>query len=123
MAQQLLFYFSDESLMISANPNAYGNDVKPRAHVMTEDGQRTWLDPYNLPSGILTKYYLYIGFINTTATTASIRLQIWRPLTATSLWYLIVWEMKATVYLTIPTGALYIVINFIKTFPQMPYNY
>ena len=99
-------------MLLAECSNIQGNDVKSRAHVMAKDGQRTWLDPHILSSGILTKFYVYIGYINTSSSSAQIRLQIWRPFSNNeSTTHLLIWEIRVTVDLTNLNGALYVVIR------------
>ena len=86
-----------------------GNDVKPREHIMVVDGQKTWLNAEPLPSGILTRFFMYIGNVKTASSAAQIRLQIWRPKSTNNYMYLLVWETRVTVSLTFNGGALYMV--------------
>ena len=96
-------------MIISEYPNTQGNDVKQRAHVMAEDGQRTWLNPTKLHAGTLTKFFMYVGYVNESST-AQIRLQIWRPVNnSDSVTHLLVWEIRVAVALNNPNGALYVV--------------
>ena len=99
-------------MLLADYPSSQGNDVKPRAHIMIEDGQKTWLDPQKLSPGILTKLYVYIGYVNTSSPSAQIRLQIWRPSSnEEKSTYSIIWEIRVTVALTNLNGALYVVIR------------
>ena len=85
---------------------------------MNKDGQITWLDSNNLRPGNLIKFYVYVGYVNTTSPTADISLQIWKPWPKTSgygssnISYQLVWFVKVTVSLTYTGGALYIVGEF-----------
>ena len=101
-------------MFLADNSISQGNDVKPRPQVMIEDGQKTWLDPQKLSPGILTKFYVYIGYVNTSSSSAQIRLQIWRPSNNDeNPKYLIVWEFRVTVALTNSYGALHVVIHIL----------
>ena len=99
-------------MILAEQSNVQGNDVRPRARIMINDGQRTWLDPLKLSPGTLTKFYVYIGYVNATSSSAQIRLQIWRPFNSTDeMSNQLIWEIKVTVDLTKPKGALYVVIK------------
>ena len=102
--------------MIYSNSIVYGNNVTLRAHVIIKDGQRTWLDPQSLSPGILTKFYMYINYFDISSLSTQIRLQVWRPLNMTdSSRYLLVWQMRVTVYFSNRNGALYVVNNILIT--------
>lgn len=81
----------------------------PRQNSFTSSGQRSFLDESDLlTQGTLTRFYLYIANQAFIAQTANIHLQIWRP-TVVSLQYTLVWDLRVSVSLAYPLGALYTV--------------
>ena len=94
--------------------NVYGNNVTDRVVDLPSGAMKCWVDyETSLPSGTVSRFYIYIHNRSSVVDFASsrLRLQIWRPADVTVPRFTLVYQQRVAINSITDGGAVFTVLG------------